>query len=74
MILVRLKATGIVQEFIPDVARAMIAGGTAELVDRRGKDPAVQIRPAIETAALEHSQQAAIAPAQNPPKRRGGKK
>lgn len=46
MIRVRIKATGQVQDMIPQVARAMIAGGTAEEV----KDEQ------IETAALKRNE------------------
>ena len=42
MIKVRIKATGQVQDMIPNVARAMIAGGTAELVEETTESAAIE--------------------------------
>jgi hypothetical protein len=52
MIKVRIKATGQIQEMIPNVARAMIAGGTAELVEEK-----------VETSSLKPAERA-VAPGQ----------
>ena len=59
---IRIKATGRVIEYVPSVARAMVAGGTAEYVDG-----------GMESAMLAPAPERAVAPDQNPPKRKKGK-
>ncbi len=54
---VRIKATGQVLDMLPSAARAMIAGGTAELV---GDSNSSQAQP--QTAAIEPRNERAIAP------------
>jgi len=55
----KIKATGQVEEFAPAVARAMLAGGTAELV---------------ETGSIDPSPEHAVAPAQTKkPKAKSGR-
>jgi hypothetical protein len=67
--LLRVKATGQVQEFIPAVARAMLAGDTAELVDRKTG----QIIGA-ESARIERAIERAVSMSQNPkPKTRSAR-
>ncbi len=67
---VRIKATGQVLDMLPSAARAMVAGGTAELV---GDSNSSQAQP--QTAAIEPRNERAIAPqasARRPRKRRPG--
>lgn len=52
-ITVRIKATGQVTELVPDVARAMILGGTAE-----------ELKP-VETQMVKPAAEHAVAPAQH---------
>ena len=53
--LIRIKETGQVTEMVPDVARAMILGGTAEEVKT------------TESMAVEPAAERAVAPAQAGP-------
>lgn len=56
MIRIRIKHTGQVTEMVPDVAKRMIAGGTAEEVKAS----------AVETMAVAPVAEHAVAPAQKP--------
>lgn len=59
MIKVRIRSTGQVTDMVPDVARCMIAGGTAE-----------EVKPAEpETMAVAPLAEHAVAPAQAPAKK-----
>ena len=53
--IIRIKATGQVTEMVPDVARAMILGGTAEEVKT------------TESMAVGNQGERAVAPAQSGP-------
>lgn len=58
---VRIKASGQVLEMAPIAARALLNGGTAELVDET-EAANLETKPAsIETAAVEGSAQTAVA-------------
>jgi hypothetical protein len=46
----RIRATGQVGEFLPDVARAMLASGVAEEIARSAKPESAMVRPAAEQA------------------------
>lgn len=61
MVRVRVKATGQVLDMIPDVARRMIAGGTAEAIANSGTP--------IESMTLAQAQ-TAVAPQQTGPRRK----
>lgn len=56
---VRIRATGQVLDMVPDVANAMIKGGTAEEVSK------------IESAVVEPRAERAVAPAQSGPAKKG---
>lgn len=60
LIRVRIKGTGQILDLVPHVARARIAGGTAELLEE----------PAAETAALDPSTEQAVTSAHKPPKKK----
>ncbi len=62
MTMVRILATGQILEMVPSAARAMINGGTAELVT---PDKGTET-----TTAVPRSEKA-VGPGQNPPKRKG---
>lgn len=59
MIRIRIKATGQVTEMVPNVARSMILGGTAEEV----KSSSVESKP-VESMAVAAVAERAVAPAQ----------
>jgi len=59
---VLIRATGQVTELIPDVARAMVTAGTADLVS-----------PGIESAAIQPGAERATAPAQSHTKKKKGR-
>ena len=63
MIRIRTKS-GQMLEVIPNVAAAMVNGGTADLVGASN--------PPVETTALDPAQERAVAPAQDK-KKKGGK-
>jgi hypothetical protein len=59
MIKIRIRETGQVTDMVPDVARAMINGGTAvEVCDTKAAKP--------ETMAVAPTAERAVAPAQSP--------
>lgn len=64
---VRIRATRQVLEMVPDVARAMINGGTAELVTA----PATKAKSQPETMAVAAVAERAVAPAQKPASKTG---
>ena len=57
---VRIKESGQVLDMVPDVARAMLAGGTAERADLGS----------IESQAVEPRSERAVAPAQAGPQKK----
>lgn len=63
LIRVRIKATGQIVDLLPAVARARVAGGTAELVEDK----------LSETAAVEPRAEAAVTAEHKPPKRKSAR-
>ncbi len=69
---VRIRATGQVIDMAPIAARALLNGGTAELVEEtetpngETKSAPAETKPAkVETAAVEGSAETSVAPAQH---------
>jgi hypothetical protein len=53
LVTVRIRATGQVSEFLPEVARSMLASGVAEEVTRSAQPESAMVRPAQEKAVSQ---------------------
>lgn len=53
LVTLRIRATGQVEEFVPDVARAMLASGIAEEISRSTQPQSAMVAPAAERAVSQ---------------------
>lgn len=53
LVTLRVRATGQVGEFLPDVARAMLASGIAEEISRSRQPESAMLEPAHERAVSQ---------------------
>lgn len=71
---VRIRATGQVLEMVPDVAAAMITGGTAERVDKHNLSLAEVVPIVIETMTVDNEAEHTVAGSQAQPAQKKRKK